>query len=80
MSQNARPAGRLRVPLNAGSGSALRPYDGASMVYDANVADRVRDLLACERDLTERKMFGGLAFLVAGNMAVAASGQGGILV
>jgi len=50
------------------------------MAYDAEVADRVRDLLAGERDLTERKMFGGLAFLVAGNMAVAASGQGGILV
>lgn len=50
------------------------------MAYDAEVADRMRELLAGERDLTERKMFGGLAFLVAGNMAVAASGQGGILV
>ena len=50
------------------------------MTYDADVADRVRDLLAGERDLTEKKMFGGLAFLVAGNMAVAASGQGGLLV
>jgi TfoX/Sxy family transcriptional regulator of competence genes len=50
------------------------------MAYDADVADRIRELLAGEPDLTERKMFGGLAFLVAGNMAVAASGQGGILV
>jgi len=50
------------------------------MAYDADVADRVRDLLAGERDLTEKRMFGGLAFLVAGNMAVAASGQGGLLV
>jgi TfoX/Sxy family transcriptional regulator of competence genes len=50
------------------------------MAYDADVADRVRELLADERELTEKKMFGGLAFLVAGNMAVAASGQGGILV
>ncbi len=50
------------------------------MAYDADVADRVRDLLTGERDLTEKKMFGGLAFLVAGNMAVAASGQGGLLV
>lgn len=51
-----------------------------AMAYDADVADRVRELLADERDLTEKKMFGGLAFFVAGNMAVAASSQGGILV
>ena len=50
------------------------------MAYDADLADRIRELLAGEPDLTEKKMFGGLAFLVAGNMAVAASGQGGILV
>ncbi|MBA3281967.1 MAG: TfoX/Sxy family protein, partial [Acidimicrobiia bacterium] len=50
------------------------------MAYDEDVAGRVRELLADEPDLTERKMFGGLAFLLAGNMAVAASGQGGILV
>jgi hypothetical protein len=43
------------------------------MAYDSEVADRVRELLVDERDLTEKKMFGGLAFLVAGNMAVAAS-------
>lgn len=50
------------------------------MPYDAEIADRVRELLAGEEDLAERKMFGGLAFLVAGHMAVAASGQGGIMV
>lgn len=50
------------------------------VAYDADVADRVRELLAGERDLTEKKMFGGLAFLVAGRMAVAVSGQGGLLV
>lgn len=50
------------------------------MAYDAVLADRIRDLLAAEPDLTEKKMFGGLAFLVAGNMAVVASGQGGIMV
>ncbi len=48
------------------------------MAYDEVLADRIRDLL--EAPATERKMFGGLAFLVGGNMAVAASGQGGILV
>src|SRR2546428_13817690 len=50
------------------------------MTFDADLADRMRDLLAEEPGLTEKKMFGGLAFLVGGNMAVAASGQGGILV
>jgi TfoX/Sxy family transcriptional regulator of competence genes len=50
------------------------------MAYDEDLADRIRELVAKEKDLTEQKMFGGLAFLVGGNMAVAASGQGGILV
>ena len=40
----------------------------------------MRKLLAAESDLTEKKMFGGLAFLIGGNMAIAASGQGGVLV
>ena len=48
------------------------------MAYDEVLADRLRDVLARE-ELTEQKMFGGLAFLVNGNMAVAASGQGGLL-
>jgi TfoX/Sxy family transcriptional regulator of competence genes len=50
------------------------------MAYDEELADRLRELLGGESDLTERKMFGGLAFLIGGNMAVAASGQGGLLV
>ena len=50
------------------------------MAYDERLADRIRGLLEGEPDLTERKMFGGLAFLIGGNMAVAASGQGGALV
>ena len=50
------------------------------MAYDEGLADRIRELLAGETGVTEKKMFGGLAFLVAGNMAVAASGQGGLLV
>jgi hypothetical protein len=48
--------------------------------YDEELADRIRELLGGEADLTEQKMFGGLAFLIGGNMAVAASGQGGVLV
>jgi TfoX/Sxy family transcriptional regulator of competence genes len=50
------------------------------MAYDEDLADRIRDLVGEAPELTEKKMFGGLAFLIAGNMAVAASGQGGILV
>jgi TfoX/Sxy family transcriptional regulator of competence genes len=50
------------------------------MAYDEELAGRIRKLLAGEPDVTEKKMFGGLAFLVGGNMAVAASGQGGMLV
>ena len=50
------------------------------MAYDEALAERIRELLAGERGVTEKKMFGGLAFLVNGNMAVAASGQGGLLV
>jgi TfoX/Sxy family transcriptional regulator of competence genes len=50
------------------------------VAYDEALAARLRTLLGDESGLTEQKMFGGLAFLVNGNMAVAASGQGGLLV
>ena len=49
------------------------------MAYDEELADRVREAVQGEPGLTEKRMFGGLAFLVNGNMAVAASGQGGLL-
>ena len=50
------------------------------MAYDEELADRIRELVGSESGLTEQRMFGGLAFLIGGNMAVAASGQGGVLV
>lgn len=50
------------------------------MTYEEELADRIHELVAGEEGLSERRMFGGLAFLVNGNMAVAASGQGGLLV
>lgn len=50
------------------------------MAYDEELAVRLRDCLASEPGVTEKKMFGGLGFMVDGNMAVAASGQGGLLV
>lgn len=50
------------------------------MAYDEALAERIRALLADAPLLTEKRMFGGLGFMIQGNMAVAASGQGGILV
>lgn len=50
------------------------------MAYDEDLADRVRELVDGESGVSERAMFGGLAFLVGGNMAIAVSGQGGVLV
>jgi TfoX/Sxy family transcriptional regulator of competence genes len=50
------------------------------VAYDEALAERIRELLAGERGVTEKKMFGGLSFLINGNMSVAASGQGGLLV
>ena len=50
------------------------------MAYDEDLASRLRELLAGQTGVTEKKMFGGLAFLINGNMAISASGQGGILV
>ncbi len=50
------------------------------VAYDPDLADTIRDLLESEPGVTEKKMFGGLAFLVHGNMAISASGQGGALV
>ena len=49
------------------------------MSYDEHLAARLREIVGDEQGLTEKKMFGGLAFLINGNMAVSASGQGGLL-
>jgi TfoX/Sxy family transcriptional regulator of competence genes len=50
------------------------------VAYDEDLANRIRELIAGEAGVTEKKMFGGLAFLIGGNMSVAASGQGGLMV
>ncbi len=50
------------------------------MAYDEGLANRIRALVAPESDVAEKRMFGGLAFLIGGNMSVAASGQGGLMV
>jgi TfoX/Sxy family transcriptional regulator of competence genes len=53
--------------------------DNRRVAYDEHLAERIRELVSIEPGLTEVKMFGGLAFLINGNMSVSASGQGGLL-
>jgi TfoX/Sxy family transcriptional regulator of competence genes len=50
------------------------------MAYDEDLADRVRELLGAKKGIEEKRMFGGLAFLINGNMSVAVSGRGGLMV
>ena len=50
------------------------------MAYDEDLANLIRELVADDPALTEQKMFGGIAFLIGGNMAVGVSGQGGLMV
>jgi hypothetical protein len=61
------------------SGGSGKSEIEAAMAYDEDLADRIRALMSKERPV-EKKMFGGLAFLIGGNMSVAASGQGGLMV
>jgi TfoX N-terminal domain len=73
----------MPVPTRLGSHSRRqgRPRSTiAAVAYDEDLADRIREIIGAQRGLQEKKMFGGLAFLVEGNMAIAASGQGGVLV
>ena len=51
-----------------------------AVAYDEQLADRIRELIGDQPGISEQRMFGGLAFLVAGSMSVAASGQGGLMV
>jgi TfoX/Sxy family transcriptional regulator of competence genes len=50
------------------------------MAYDENLADRIREVLSAETEVDERRMFGGLGFMVRGNMVVAATNDGGLMV
>jgi TfoX N-terminal domain len=65
------PLGRRRD----GCGPGILPV----VAYDIDLADRLREILAGEPGVVERPMFGGLAFMVSGHMAVSASGKGGLL-
>jgi TfoX/Sxy family transcriptional regulator of competence genes len=50
------------------------------MAYDEDLAGRIRELLGPQKGVEEKRMFGGLAFLINGNMSVAVSGRGGLMV
>jgi hypothetical protein len=60
----------------------VRPavYAIVVMAYDQELAGRIRQLIGSDPELTEKKTFGGLAFLIRGNMAIAASSGGGAMV
>jgi len=49
------------------------------VAYDEDLANRIRELILMEDGISERRMFGGLAFLINGNMSVTVSGRGGLL-
>src|SRR4051794_7201843 len=71
---------RPRWPRRPSSSSTRRVRLAPAMPYDEDLANRLRELLADEDGITEKKMFGGLAFLLNGHMSVSASGKGGLLV
>jgi TfoX/Sxy family transcriptional regulator of competence genes len=54
--------------------------ENENVAFDEDLAARIRELVGGETGVTEKRMFGGLAFLIGGNMAISASGQGGVLV
>jgi hypothetical protein len=61
-------------------GGSLFVDDDRAVAYDHDLANRIRELIADEPDVSEETMFGGLVFLVGGRMSVAAGGQGGLVV
>ncbi len=85
--QSRRCGGRRTCPSTSLAGCAARfaaqwpaVCTLVVMAYDEELAGRIRQLIGGDPELTEKKMFGGLAFLIRGNMAIAASGEGGAMV
>jgi hypothetical protein len=70
----------LRLPETSEQVSRRPVGDDCAMGYDEELAQRIRELVGGDPDVTEKRMFGGLAFLAGGHMAVAVSGQGGLMV
>ena len=74
----ARCSPGIRPARLAAAGPAVGTI--SAMAYEQELAGRIRQLIGSDPELTEKKMFGGLAFLIRGHMAISASGQGGVLV
>jgi TfoX/Sxy family transcriptional regulator of competence genes len=70
---------RIRKVPRSATGYLRGGTLGGDMAYDEDLANRLRELLADEDAIAEKKMFGGLAFLLHGHMSVSASGKGGLL-
>lgn len=77
--ENFTPAHRSTRPGVPGAAGWTRGHN-PGMAYDEELAERIRELVAGEQGVTEQRMFGGLGFLIDGNMSVAASRGGGLLV
>ena len=83
--RSPRQVPRATAPAATEAGARRIVWPGPArydrrVAYDEDLAARIRDLIGPDPDLTEKKMFGGLAFLIRGHMAISASGQGGVLV
>jgi hypothetical protein len=80
---DAEHARERRLPgMRTAGFAAARPAvcTIVAMAYDQELAGRIRRLIGSDPELTEKKMFGGLAFLIRGNMAIAASSECGAMV
>jgi len=75
-------AGDARRSIRAAASAAAQPavYTILAMAYDQELPVRIRQLIGSDPELTEKTMFGGLAFLIGGNMAIAASSGGRAMV
>lgn len=71
--------GIRRQSLRPPTATPPGPRDNTPVAYDEDLANRIRELISDQPGISEKRMFGGLAFLVGGNMAVSASGRGGLL-
>jgi TfoX/Sxy family transcriptional regulator of competence genes len=78
--RSARSSSFVRLPQAdpVPYGSPLT--ENEAVAFDEDLAVRIRELVRGEAGVSEKRMFGGLAFMVRGNMAISASGQGGVLV
>jgi hypothetical protein len=77
LTRGGRNARREQEPRRCAA--ERRELNNARMAYDEELANRIRELVMMEDGVSEQRMFGGLAFLINGNMSVSASGQRGLM-